>query len=346
MVKRIYIFLISVLCACLLSACAQTTSNESTWQEQYDLGIRYLSEGNYEEAIIAFTAAIEIDPKQALAYVGRGDAYMGSGEAEENLTAAQADYEKALELDKTLENAYLGLANAYVRQGQTDRALEILRQGLERTENSQRIADKIIELEDTSESYVEPEKALSYNAYGGTEFTQREDFRDMQNLTNEEASLIKKVLDTTISNDMNQLSQLGKQYIDSTGCDSVFIRTILDGYKIEYRSRFSTFHGEMETPIEVRPENGTGYDAYITESVGGHRTLCECAEWQWNGIATYTIIDNGKKYDEETFIMENGLRNGTGSLSSTEKPDGNFWGISSGYPGPLEDQWTLDQLYW
>ena len=150
MVKRIYIFLISVLCACLLSACAQTTSNESTWQEQYDLGIRYLSEGNYEEAIIAFTAAIEIDPKQALAYVGRGDAYMGSGEAEENLTAAQADYEKALELDKTLENAYLGLANAYVRQGQTDRALEILRQGLERTENSQRIADKIIELEDTS----------------------------------------------------------------------------------------------------------------------------------------------------------------------------------------------------
>lgn len=35
------------------------TDTTLTWQEQYDLGLRYLSEGNYEEAIIAFTAAIE-----------------------------------------------------------------------------------------------------------------------------------------------------------------------------------------------------------------------------------------------------------------------------------------------
>ena len=47
----------------LLTACGQ--SQEVRWQEQYDLGVRYLSEGNYEEAIIAFTAAIEIDPKRA-----------------------------------------------------------------------------------------------------------------------------------------------------------------------------------------------------------------------------------------------------------------------------------------
>ena len=40
-----------------------------TWQEQYDLGMRYLTESNYEEAILAFTTAIEIDPKQADAYI-------------------------------------------------------------------------------------------------------------------------------------------------------------------------------------------------------------------------------------------------------------------------------------
>ena len=44
----------------------------NTWQEQYDLGVRYLAEGNYEEAIIAFTAAIEIDPNRVEAYMGRG----------------------------------------------------------------------------------------------------------------------------------------------------------------------------------------------------------------------------------------------------------------------------------
>ena len=125
MVKRTCILAILVLYVCLLSSCAQTSTSEPTWQEQYDLGIRYLSEGNYEEAIIAFTAAIEIDPKQALAYVGRGDAYMGSGEAEENLTAALSDYEKAIELNDTLAEAYLGLADVYIRRGDYERAKEI-----------------------------------------------------------------------------------------------------------------------------------------------------------------------------------------------------------------------------
>lgn len=46
-----------------LTACGR--SAEVNWQEQYDLGVRYLTEGNYEEAIIAFTAAIEIDPNRA-----------------------------------------------------------------------------------------------------------------------------------------------------------------------------------------------------------------------------------------------------------------------------------------
>ena len=122
----------------LLSACGnhvgpQDEPDVPTWQEQYDLGVRYLSEGNYEEAVIAFTAAIEIDPKRAEAYVGRGDAYVASGETEENLVAAQADYEMAIELDGTNVDAYLGLANVYIRKGEYDKALEILRQGFDFT---------------------------------------------------------------------------------------------------------------------------------------------------------------------------------------------------------------------
>ena len=52
----------------------------AAWQEQYDLGVRYLSDGNYEEAIIAFTAAIEIDSKRPEAYLGLADAYTGTGD--------------------------------------------------------------------------------------------------------------------------------------------------------------------------------------------------------------------------------------------------------------------------
>lgn len=145
-----YLFILAILAgitACGNNADTQSEPNAPTWQEQYDLGVRYLSEGNYEEAIIAFTAAIEIDPKQAGAYVGRGDAYILSGETEENLAAAQADYEQAIELDETSAGAYLGLADVFIRKGYYDRALEILKQGLEKVGENQMISDKINEME-------------------------------------------------------------------------------------------------------------------------------------------------------------------------------------------------------
>lgn len=71
--------LLTVLLLC--AACGQKES-VLTWQDQYDLGVRYLSDGNYEEAIIAFTAAIEIDPKQAGAYIGLADAYIAQGDTD------------------------------------------------------------------------------------------------------------------------------------------------------------------------------------------------------------------------------------------------------------------------
>lgn len=137
----------------LLSACSQAmeiqlkSESTATWQEQYDLGVRYLSEGNYEEAIIAFTAAIEIDSKQAPAYVGRGDAYVGLGETEENLAAAQADYEAAIGLDITFSEAYIGLADLYIRKGEKEKALEILTAALENVLDLDAIQNKITEME-------------------------------------------------------------------------------------------------------------------------------------------------------------------------------------------------------
>ena len=75
----------------LLSLCA--CGGGATWQEQYDLGVKYLSEGNYEEAVIAFTAAIEIDPKQPDAYEKAAEAYQAMGDEE----AAKAILEQGLE---------------------------------------------------------------------------------------------------------------------------------------------------------------------------------------------------------------------------------------------------------
>jgi len=66
---------------------------EIRWQDQYDLGSRFLSEGNYEAAALAFCAAIEIEPKRSEAYIGAAEAYIALG----NLDAAEdilAKYEE------------------------------------------------------------------------------------------------------------------------------------------------------------------------------------------------------------------------------------------------------------
>ena len=166
--KRICSLLLTLALVLGLCACAQKAADTAAWQEQYDLGVKYLSEGNYEEAIIAFTAAIEIDPKNPLAYIGRGGAYVGSGETEENLTAARTDYEKAIELDETNVDAWLGLADVYIRMGEYDKAGEVLYQALEKTGNAPSIGDKLAELESgsVSDSSGNIRRSSHYNGSG------------------------------------------------------------------------------------------------------------------------------------------------------------------------------------
>ena len=109
---RLFVGLLAVILLLALTACASSISSISKpasldagadetpdWQAQYDLGVRYLSEGNYEEAILAFTAAIEIEPKRAEAYLGLADAYAGAG----NLDAARKTLEDGLAATGELE---------------------------------------------------------------------------------------------------------------------------------------------------------------------------------------------------------------------------------------------------
>lgn len=50
----------ALLLALVLTACGNKAQE---YQDKYDLGAKYVSDGNYEEAIIAYTAAIKIDVK-------------------------------------------------------------------------------------------------------------------------------------------------------------------------------------------------------------------------------------------------------------------------------------------
>ena len=128
-----YVAIGIICCALLLSLVA--CQSRPTWQEQYDLGMRYLTESNYEEAILAFTTAIEIDPNKPQAYIGRADAYSQrtDGVTVDNLQMAQSDYQQALLLDDSLEEAYIGLASVYEKQADWEQLAIILQSGIEKT---------------------------------------------------------------------------------------------------------------------------------------------------------------------------------------------------------------------
>ena len=64
-----------------------------TMREQLRLGNRYLDDLDYERAIAAFEQVIEIDPKNVDAYMGLAEAYIGLG-----------DYEKAIKILKEGED--------------------------------------------------------------------------------------------------------------------------------------------------------------------------------------------------------------------------------------------------
>lgn len=126
MKRTLWILFISI---CFFAACGNNTAE---WQERYDLGVEYFAEKNYEDAVSAFTEAIQIDPEQQQAFISRGDAYVM---LDDHLEDALADYEQALQLDESCIEGYIGLADVYLYEGNVESATSILDKGYAITEN-------------------------------------------------------------------------------------------------------------------------------------------------------------------------------------------------------------------
>lgn len=104
--KRTISLLLALVLLLTLCGCGKKDRG-AAWQEQYYLGVRYLSDGNYEEAIIAFTAAIEIDPKRAETYISLAETYIATDNFDEALAILQKGY------DITSDEVILALLNNY-----------------------------------------------------------------------------------------------------------------------------------------------------------------------------------------------------------------------------------------
>ena len=101
-----------------------------TWakeEDAFDKGMALIGEQRYDEAITAFTAAIEIIPRDYQAYNYRGVARALKG----NYDQAVADYDKAIEIQPRYAEAYNNRGFARTRRGDLRNALNDYARALE-----------------------------------------------------------------------------------------------------------------------------------------------------------------------------------------------------------------------
>ncbi len=98
------------------------------WGDHY---VRSFIQEDQEQAIEAYTHAIELEPQRALPFNRRGIVYSAMGDKE----AALADFSRAIELDphetSGFLNAYLNRGNLYYEQGDYEAALADYERGVE-----------------------------------------------------------------------------------------------------------------------------------------------------------------------------------------------------------------------
>lgn len=118
-VRMILAFAVLIFISSLCFGCSAGTSAKAT--RQLELAVKYLSEGKFEEAVLAYNEVLKIDPKNLNAYKGLGKVYALQGKYDE----AEKLYLKGLDVVEDMPQLKLCLAGLYVDENKTDKAQEI-----------------------------------------------------------------------------------------------------------------------------------------------------------------------------------------------------------------------------
>lgn len=92
--KRAFLFFISVVFLLSVTAACTKAERPLSVEELLDLGEKYLLEQSYEQAVVQFLKAIEIEPMNPRGYTGAAEAYIGLGRTEEAVTVLQQGRER------------------------------------------------------------------------------------------------------------------------------------------------------------------------------------------------------------------------------------------------------------
>lgn len=314
--KRIIIYIAAAIIAVVVISVfiLMSGGKEETWQEHYDLGQQYLIELSYDKAVLEFTDAIKIDPKNADPYIGLADAYIGLG-----------DTAKAVE---TLET---GLAKT--GDDRISKRLEELK-GDDVPDVSEENNVAEAETETQTESVTETETAVSETE------DNRVEVPDLSGMSEEEAAEACIAVGLTSSVSRSNSSDVEKGFVIS--------QTIPAGTKVNagISVPFTVSEGEKESiKVELKAENlDFDYLANFEESgwafaVKGNRGGYVNVDGEF--VEVYDVPEKENEYLEYwTWGDGVGFAEGDGEWYNFESPfrvsveglypyyDGNKWGYA------------------
>ncbi len=124
--------------------------------EQLKLGNRYLEEMDYEQAVVAFTKTIEIDPSNVDAYLGASMAYAALENYQEALNILESGYEttEAPQIAERGQEVCLEAAEYYMDEEDYGEAKKYIEKGKEYG-TSEKLEEASGKLEETSEKLEE-----------------------------------------------------------------------------------------------------------------------------------------------------------------------------------------------
>lgn len=239
-------------CAILvLTGCA---GKAESYQDKYDLGVKYVSEGNYEEAIIALNAAIEIDPKQV--------------------------------------DAYLTLANIYIQQNNTDAAVAVIEQGLAALGSDESLSNKLEELTTTTTTTDQEQSAETSSTERTPEsFAERE--KPFEELDAYLQGVIQQAVTAVINNDEQALVALCNDETFGRS-KTVGVYTRIDNYKVYFFHTDNLYDLSIDIREEngvaymANVSGRIGNDAPYTYTFS--RAEGHTQSWIWNGPFTMRYV--------------------------------------------------------
>ena len=123
--KKLIIITIAVLVLIIGGGVAYATNTPTVRADrQLNLGNKYLQEGKYQEAILAFQKVIEIEPKNIPARLGLGKVYVATKE----FAKAEVVLKEVIGIDQKNIPARVDLFKVYLKEGKLDAANAILQE--------------------------------------------------------------------------------------------------------------------------------------------------------------------------------------------------------------------------